>query len=56
MNLLLGNPYSRKELSLNLEENIEGGQEGIFYCKRGENESTLLFVTLNKEGRKVRRE
>lgn len=52
MNLVLGNPYSRKELSLILDENIEGTQEGIFYCKRGENGSTLLFVTLNKEGRK----
>jgi|UniRef100_UPI00404787A3 hypothetical protein len=52
MNLVLGSPYSRKDLGILLNENIEGTQEGIFYCKRGNNGATLLFVTLNKEGRK----
>jgi hypothetical protein len=51
MNLVLGNPYSRKELSILLDEKIAGTREGVFYCKGGENGSTLFFVTLNKEGR-----
>lgn len=52
MNLEIGKPYTRNELGIILDEKIAGTREGIFYCKGGNIGSTLLFVNLNKEGRK----
>ena len=49
MTLDLGKPFTRKELGKSLDEdNLAQSREGIYYCKNG---YTLLFVTLNKEGR-----
>lgn len=52
MNLEIGKPYTRNELGDILNEKIAGTREGIFYCKGSNIGTTLLFVTLNKEGRK----
>lgn len=53
MNLEIGKPYTRNELGIILNEKIAGTREGIFYCKGSNIGTTLLFVTLNKEGRKA---